>query len=487
MTSTAPPGLLLAVWLLVLLGCARGAESAAGAEGAAGAGGAAGTGGAAGASHTLAEPPPDLRTRTTGSDWPGFLGPHREPRSDETGILRDWPAAGPDVVWDVAAGEGYSMPSVGRGRLFLFDRVGDRARLRALESETGEQLWSSDYPTEYEDAFGYSNGPRAAPLVDGDRVYVHGADGKLRCHRVVDGAVLWERDLEPEYGIVTNFFGAASTPLVWGDLLLVVVGGSPPGDYDVHQGRVIPNGTGMVAFDKLTGEERWRSVDELSSYSSPLLRTLHGEDRVVWLARGGLVLLEPGSGAVDLQVPFRARKVYSVNGATPIVRGGEIFLTESYELGGRLLRIARDRRSAEEVWRDPRARRDQAMATHWMTPAEQDGILYGSSGENSGDAKLNAVEWSTGRIRWSKPGLNRSTVLLVDRHLVVLTEYGKLLLVEATPEEYREKAQVELRGNVDGEDRPLIRFPAWQAPILAHGLLYLRGKDRLVALQLIPD
>lgn len=438
-----------------------------------------------------AQATPDLRTRTTGSDWPGFLGPHREPRSEETGILRDWPAGGPPLVWHVAAGEGYSMPSVARGRLFLFDRAGDRARLRALESETGRELWSSDYPTQYEDAFGYSNGPRAAPVIDDDRVYVHGADGRLRCHRVVDGEVLWERELERDYGIVTNFFGAASTPLVWGDLLLVVVGGSPrSGDHDVHQGRVAPDGTGMVAFDKLTGEERWRSVDELASYSSPLLRTLHGRERVVWLARGGLVVLDPSNGAVDLQVPFRARKVYSVNGATPVVRaaagGTEVFLTESYELGGRLLRITPDLRSAEEVWRDPRPRRDQALAAHWMTPAEQDGILYGSSGENSGDARLRAVGWANGRIRWSQPGLNRSTVLLVDGHLVVLTEYGTLLLVEATPEEYREKARVELRGTVDGEERPLIRFPAWQAPILAHGLLYLRGKDRLVALELIP-
>ena len=470
---------LLGAGLLVLLGCSE-------------------------APDLGAQPPPDLRTRTTGSDWPGFLGRDREPVSEETGILsvsetgirRDWPPAGPPVVWHVAAGEGYSAPSIARGRLFLFDRAGDRARLRALASETGKELWSSDYPTEYEDAFEYSNGPRAAPLVDDDRVYVHGVDGKLRCHRVLDGQVLWERDLEPEYGVITNFFGAASTPLVWGDLLLVVVGGSPPGDgYDIHQGRVTPSGSGMVAFDKRTGEERWRSVDELASYSSPLVRTLHGRERVVWLARSGLVLLDPENGAIDLQVPFRARKVYSVNGATPVVRaaaGGaeqraEVFLTESYELGGLLLRIAPDLRSAEAVWRDPRRRSDQAMATHWMTPAERDGILYGSSGENSGNAALRAVEWATGKVRWSQPGLNRSTVLLVDGHLVVLTEYGRLLLVEATPEAYREKASVELRGTVEGEERPLVRFPAWQAPVLAHGLLYLRGKDLLVALELIPE
>jgi outer membrane protein assembly factor BamB len=368
----------------------------------------------------------------------------------------------------------------------VFDRERDRVRLRALRARDGGELWRTEHPTSYEDAFGYSGGPRATPLVDrGERVYTHGVDGRLRCHAAASGELLWERDLAADYGVVTNFFGAASAPLLHGDLLVVAVGGSPPGQHDIHAGAVRPDGTGLVAFDKLTGRERWRSSNELASYSSPVLRTLRGRERGVWLARDALVVFDPATGRVDLRWPFRARQVYSVNAANPVVLGDRVFVTESYELGGALLEVAPDLSGVEVVWRDP-PRRDQAMASHWMTPVLRGGFLYGSSGEKSGEAELRCVEWATGRVHWSKPGLSRATVLLVDGNLVVLTEYGRLLLVAATPDAYRELADVTLEAEVDGRRRPLLRHPAWNAPVLSHGVLYLRGADRLVALDLIP-
>jgi hypothetical protein len=215
-----------------------------------------------------------------------------------------------------------------------------------------------------------------------------------------------------------------------------------------------------------------------------VLLALHGRERGVWLARDALVVFDPASGRVDLRWPFRARQTYSVNAANPVVAGNRVFVTESYELGGALLDVAPSFDRVAVVWRDPPVR-NQALASHWMTPVYHDGFLYGSSGEKSGEAELRCVEWATGRVRWTQPGLTRSTVLLVDGHLVVLTEYGRLLLVEATPEDYRELAEVTLDGDIGGRRRPLLRYPAWNAPVLSRGALYLRGADRLVALELI--
>src|SRR5207248_2913058 len=111
-------------------------------------------------------------------------------------------------------GTGYGMPSISLGRLFQFDRVGNQSRLSCLKSETGEFLWKSEYPTDYEDYFGYNNGPRCCPVVDGDRVYTYGAEGMLHCVHAVDGKKIWEVDTRAKFGVVQNFFGVASVPVV---------------------------------------------------------------------------------------------------------------------------------------------------------------------------------------------------------------------------------------------------------------------------------
>jgi hypothetical protein len=150
------------------------------------------------------------------------------------------------------------------------------------------------------------------------------------------------------------------------------------------------------------------------------------------------------------------------------------------------------------------------MSCHFMTPIHHEGYLYGSSGQGSGEAQLRAVEYASGKIVWSEPGLGRATLLYVDGHLVVLTERGRLLLVEATPARYNvvadatpmlpESAAVETeepskstgearteeqKGRA-GETRQLLRYPAWSPPVLSHGILYLRAKGRLAAFELIP-
>ena len=215
--------------------------------------------GATGITGTLAKPvglPPDLRTRRTGSDWPGFLGPLGNGTSTEKGILSPWPARGLHIVWQRPTALGYGMPSISRGRLFQFERQGDRARLLCLKSETGEFLWQFEYRTAYEDLYGYDNGPRCCPVVDDDRVYLFGPAGMLHALRVIDGKVLWKVDTRTAFGVVQNFFGVASTPVVEKDLLLVQVGGSPEGSDDVSFAHLKGNGSGIVAFDKRTGQVR---------------------------------------------------------------------------------------------------------------------------------------------------------------------------------------------------------------------------------------
>jgi outer membrane protein assembly factor BamB len=436
--------------------------------------------------------PPDLSTGKDGSDWPCFLGPTGDSVSTEKDILTPWPIQGPPRVWECRIGGGYAAPAISRGRLFLFDRTRDRARLRCLKSETGEFLWEFDYPTDYEDKYGYNNGPRCYPVVDGARVYIYGAEGMLYCVRVADGKLVWKVDTIKEFGVVPNFFGVGSTPVVEGDLLLVQVGGSPPGSHDMSFADIKGNGSGVVAFDKYTGKVRYKITDELASYSVPVLATI---DRRRWcfvLARGGLIGFDPGSGKVDFRYPWRAKLLESVNAANPVVVGNKVLISETYGPGSALLEVRPG--EVKEVWTDAaKPPRGKSMMCHWNTPICVDGYLYGCSGRHENNAELRCIELATGKVMWSEPGLSRTSLLLVDGHFVCQAEDGTLLLLKVNPEKYQEVSRVELAtaglgfmlGGTLPVRIPLLREPAWSAPILSHGLLYVRGRDRLVCLELI--
>jgi outer membrane protein assembly factor BamB len=432
----------------------------------------------AAAGHGEDAQPPSLWTRSRGADWPGFLGAQGDGTSPETGIRTDW-SAGLPILWQRRLGEGYGAPAIARGRLFVFDRHRGMARLTCLDAETGAEIWQREYATAYEDYYGYSNGPRASPVIDGDRVYTFGAEGRLRCHRVVDGELLWEVDTATRFGVVQNFFGVGSTPAIEGGLVIAQVGGSPPGSPKVHSGLVAPNGSAVVAFDKRTGEVRYAVGDDLASYAAVRLATIGGRRWGLVFARGGLLGFEPSTGAVDFHFPWRARVLESVNASTPVVVGDRVLISETYGPGGALLAVRPG--AAEVVWTDA-PRRDKSLACHWSTPIHVDGVIYASTGRHAAGAELRAVELETGRLLWREPGLQRTSLLAVDGHLIALSEDGTLRLIRLDRERFAKIGEIVLRDH----GQSLIRPPAWNAPILAHGILYLRGKDRLVAIELIP-
>jgi outer membrane protein assembly factor BamB len=423
------------------------------------------------------------RGQSGGNDWPGFLGPHRNGKSDETGLVAKWPASGPTVVWQKPIGVGYSAPAIAGGKLYHFARFDTTARLTCFDAKTGDELWTCDHPTDYEDLLGYNNGPRSTPVVEGTRVYTYSAEGILQCVNTADGKPVWRVDTFADFHVVKNFFGVGSTPLVYGDLLLVNVGGSPAGSPpDVYSARgvVESDGSCVVAFAKATGNVRWKTGDDLASYASPIVSQIGGRDVIFMFARGGLMAIDPVQGKAIATFPWRARKLESVNASTPVIKGDELFISETYELGSALVRFRGDR--FEEVWSDRNRRRNQAMALHWNTPIEHKGYLYGSSGYHAPEAELRCVDWKTGEVKWSEPDMGRSSLLLVEDTIVSLSEDGVLRLVRATPEKYEELAEWEPAA-ADGA--PLLSYPAWAAPALADGLLYVQGADRLLCVRLI--
>ncbi len=428
--------------------------------------------------------PPDLRTRKSGSDWSNFLGPTGDGKSPETSLLTSWSPMGPPVVWDKEIGTSYGAPTVSQGRLFMFDLHDGSARLTCMNSETGDELWRFEYPTDYEDLYGYSNGPRTCPVVDGNRVYVFGPEGMLHCVAVADGKLLWRIDTATKFHVVQNFFGVGSAPVVEGELLIVQIGGSAPGrartlldTRDPVQG----NGSGIVAFNKWTGEVAYQITDELASYTTPTLATVNGRRWCFTFARGGLIGFEPLTGTVDFHYPWRSKKFESVNASNPVVVDDLVFISETYGLGSSLLKVHPGGYTV--LWKDSERRRNKVMQLHWNTAIHHEGYLYGYSGRHSRGCELRCVELRTGKVIWSHRVHERGSLLYADGHFISLGEFGTLTLIRLTPEKLKVVSKVLL---VDDRGEERIRYPAWAAPVLSNGLLYLRGKDRLVCLDLMP-
>ena len=307
----------------------------------------------------------------------------------------------------------------------------------------------------------------------------------LHCLAVDDGKLIWKVDTTDEFGVVQNFFGVGSTPVISGELLIVQVGGSTPETRGAPPGRSVSNGTAVVAFDKRTGQVKYKLGDELASYASPTLAKIDGRSWCFVFARGGLLGFDPGSGKLDFHFPWRAPILESVNASNPVVVGNEVFISETYGPGSALLKVRAG--GYDVVWSDADRRRDKAMQTHWNTPIYHEGYLYGSSGRHDSNAELRCIEWATGKVMWQEPDLSRCTLLYADGHFVCLTERGALLLLKANPTKFVEVARVVL-ADQDGPFGPaqLLKYPAWAPPVLSHGLLYVRGEGRLVCLELIP-
>ncbi len=433
---------------------------------------------------------PNLAKRTHGVDWPTFLGPTGDSKSPEKGILIKWPKDGLRIVWQTKLGEGYGIGSVSRGRFFQADRVRDDTQLTCYHAETGKQLWQNKYPTEYVDAYGYDGGPRCSPVVDGDRVYLLGVEGTLVCVKAVDGEEVWKVQTNEKFSVAPNFFGIGSTPVIEGDLLICMIGGSPADEQGLSVDRVSPNGTAIVAFNKFTGEVVYKLGDDLASYAGIKLATIHNRRWGFAFCRGGLIGFEPRAGKQDFFYPWRAKSLESVNASTPVVAGNEVFISETYGPGSSLLQVIPG--DYRVVWADDAKQRAKAMQTHWNTPIYVDGYLYGSSGRHTENAELRCIEWKTGKVMWSEPGLTRCSLLHVDGHFICQGEYGQLMLIKVNPEKLEVVAQVLMRDPqgvplFNGEQPPLLKYPAWSAPIVAHGLLYIRGANRLVCLELIPE
>ncbi len=390
------------------------------------------------------------------SDWPQFLGPTRNGAYPGNDLAETWPKEGPPVLWQRDVGQGFSGPVVASGKLILFHRLGAKEVIECLDAKTGKAIWKFDYPTQYQDDFGFDEGPRATPAVADGKVYTYGAEGMLNCLDLATGTNIWQVDAQKDFHAPKGFFGIGCSPLVEGNAVLLIVGGTP--------------GAGIVAFDKNTGKVLWKATDDEASYSSPIAATINGRRYAFFITRTHLVAADPLNGKVLFEFPFQPSIRSSVSAATPVIIGDSVFISASYGAGENLLKIKEG--GPEKVWSSK-----TALSNHYATSVVHDGFLYGMDGRTDPgyqpSATLRCVELATGKVRWQQDSFGAAVVTLAGDQLLILTEKGELIRAPASPESFKPNARAQI---LTTQTRP--------HPAMADGLYYARSKDKLICLDL---
>ncbi len=292
------------------------------------------------------------------ADWPQFLGPQRNgvytgpPLPGVRG-----PRADRERVWEKRIGQGFAGPVVAGDRLILFHRVGREEVVDAFDARTGEPRWHFAYPTSYRDDFGFDEGPRAVPVVAGNRVYTFGAEGQLHAIDLATGKRVWSVDAARRFNVRKGFFGAAGSPLVEDGRVIANIGGTD-GD----------KGAGIVAFNADTGAVLWTATNHEASYSSPVGATIGGKRVAVFLTRRGLVGLDPGDRQRHLRAHVAiAQRLVGQRGDAARRRRSD------FRLGD--LRDGRDGRAVQGNELKPLWASDEVLSNHYATSVYDNGIL----------------------------------------------------------------------------------------------------------------
>jgi outer membrane protein assembly factor BamB len=422
-------------------------------------------------------------------DWPHWGGPQHDGIWRETGIVHSFPKEGPKVLWRVPIHRGYAGPSVADGRVFVFDRKspegaampksafergqipGDE-RLVCLDANSGKILWEKSQPVDY--TVSYASGPRTNPTIDGDRVYTVGAEGHLLCRSVADGVTRWAKDFRDLPEARTPTWGYSASPLIEGGLLICLAGG---------QGSV------AIAFDKITGEEKWRALSAKEPGYCPPKIIEHGGKRllIVWHPES-VNALDPLTGKTLWSVPWQLRSGLSV--PSPQLSGDHLLLTSFYN-GSMLLKL--DAANPPKiVWRTEHVseKRTEHLNSIINSPVIANGHFYGACSYG----EFRCLELLSGKRVWESlepVGLEKpmrwGTVFVTphEDRFFLFSETGELAIARLTPAGYEEisRAKVIEPNGSDMRQRPIV----WSHPAYGMKSCFVRNDSEIIRVELAAE
>ena len=415
-------------------------------------------------------------------DWPHWMGADRTNTWNETGIIETFPAGGPKVIWKTAIAGGYSGAAVADGKVVITDFVTDSnvkignferrefdgtERVLCLNEADGTVIWKHEKKVRY--TISYPAGPRCTPIIENGLVYTLGSEGFLACFDLESGKVVWSKELKQEYKTKSALWGYAGHPLIDGDKLITLAGGA---------------GSHIVALDKKTGAEIWRSTTAPEQgYAPPTIIQAGGVRQLLTLRPDAVTSLNPETGEEYWSIPYQATSNSII--MTPIQIGNSLFVA-GYNNKSLLINLDTDKPKATEVWRD-RARTAPSPVNVQPYLDKPTGVLYGI--HQNGD--LRAVQFPEATLLWatSQPITKRrtgnGTAFIVRQgqtnRFWLFNDSGELVICEMTPSEFKEidRAKV-IEPTNNAFNRPVV----WSMPAFANKRVYIRNDNEIICLDL---
>lgn len=413
----------------------------------------------------------------TADDWPQWMGPGRDNVWNENNTIEAFESPQLTPQWRTPIAGGYSGPAVAGGKVFVTDyvteddvRIGNferkeftgTERVLCLNEGDGKVLWKHEYPVKY--TVSYPSGPRCTPNVDGDRVYTLGSEGHLFCFNTENGDIIWSKSLKEDYKTKAALWGYAAHPLIDGDNLITLAGGA---------------GSHVVALNKLTGEEVWKSTTSSEQgYSPPTIIQQAGVRQLILCRPDAVSSINPADGTEYWSVPYQATSGSII--MSP-VRVKDYLYVAGYSNKSLLLKLDADKPGATEVWRDKR----NAISPVNVQPFVMDDVIYGMDQKGV----LRALEIPSGERLWETQDVigarprGSETAFLVKQadRFWLFNELGELIIAKLSRDGYQEISRTEV---IPQSNLAFGREVVWSMPAFANQRAYIRNDNQIICVDL---
>lgn len=390
---------------------------------------------------------------STSSQIVQWRGPERDGHFPETGLMKEWPENGPELLLEIEGiGKGYSSAVLDGDVIYVTGMIDDKDYLTAIDLQ-GNKKWQIPYGRSWEKSFPDT---RSTAVIEGDRIYVQSGMGELNCIDKQSGEIKWTVDVDGEFGTQYHRWGNSETPLIVNDLIIASPGGEE---------------TSVIALDKMTGETVWQSesVGGPRTYASARLYEFDGHQMILAMTGTHLIALEPSNGEIVWNYKYFNPEKWDQDGLiwanTAVVNGNEIFISKGYDYPAVMLTMDSTATSVSEKYSS------RTLDNHHHGLVFHDKHVYGSNWYNNKQGRWVCMVWDTGEIKYVEDWDTKGSIVMADGMFYCYNERGNVGLIEPDPDEFKVVSEFKITNGAG---------PHWAHPFIGDGKLLIRHGDALM-------